>query len=262
MITLGLSPTKLLGEIILHLYELKLIGDSCNEKITIKLSRTNKLWKIAEYICNEFDITLNDTVGKTNLLSREYVDQLNKNRVGCSLNTSFEFINELVNSLGMSTYADNWECRKNIESNDIGISIKYLYPYREEESNAKIEVWVEAIERILKMDKERKIRLIGDDSQILKEYISNNRIEGCKNVVESLDASTKVSAIIGCASGMLTLSKLSSVPYRIFKSPAHHKDEMKKELIGNTLRFSSENQKIICEQVTTEKILKEYIEVC
>ena len=30
---------------------------------------------------------------------------------------------------------------------------------------------------------------------------------------------------------MLTLSKLSSVPYRIFKSPTHHKDEMKKELI-------------------------------
>ena len=54
--------------------------------------------------------------------------------------------------------------------------------------------------------------------------------------------SLKVKSMIGTASGFFTMANLSNKPYVIYKSPEHHKESIKKEVVQNKLPFCSPNQ--------------------
>lgn len=124
------------------------------------------------------------------------------------------------------------------------------------ESNANFSVWREFIES----DEATRVRflLIGSD-RVPEEITSLPNVTSLNeqglSIAEQLACIQNSSAFMGMASGPANSAILSKVPYIIFKHPLHHAEAMKKE-IGDAdhYDFSQENQKIVREYETTERL--------
>ena len=128
--------------------------------------------------------------------------------------------------------------RRRFSGKLVCVHLKNVYPYNLIESNADKAPWVTFFHRHAKEGK-LNFLLLGDDSLPDGMPLSN----GVSRAVDlGLDLATQLALIVyadgflGMASGICTAANFSATPHVIFKHPAHHADEMRKEL-GDADKF-------------------------
>ena len=138
---------------------------------------------------------------------------------------------------------------KTLSPKIITIHLKRVFPFDVNESNAQAEVWAEALKHYLDFTPELDIILVGNDptpTEIeLGPHIRRADDIGL-TLGEQMNLIQNSVGFIGTASGICSGAVFSEVPYFIYKSPGHHKEQIERELKNEeNFPFSTVNQRII-----------------
>ena len=138
---------------------------------------------------------------------------------------------------------------KTLSPKIITIHLKRVFPFDVNESNAQAEVWAKALRYFLDFSTELDVILVGNDPTPA-EIELGPRIRRADdiglNLGEQMNLIQNSVGFIGTASGICSGAVFSEVPYFIYKSPEHHKEQFATELKNEEIfSFSALNQKII-----------------
>jgi hypothetical protein len=138
---------------------------------------------------------------------------------------------------------------KTLSPKIITIHLKRVFPFDVNESNAQAEVWAKALRYFLDFSTELDVILVGNDPTPT-EIELGPRIRRADdiglNLGEQMNLIQNSVGFIGTASGICSGAVFSEVPYFIYKSPEHHKEQFATELKNEEIfSFSALNQKII-----------------
>lgn len=126
-------------------------------------------------------------------------------------------------------------------------------------SNADQSQWAMFFDKIYKKREGVLFYLIGDE--LIDEVIlsKNNVIKFDGNLSEYFSYVCLADAFMGMSSAFCCAAILGSKPYRIWKSPEHHPEEMLSELDSSgQFPFHTQSQKFIQEHETTPKLIAEF----
>ena len=138
---------------------------------------------------------------------------------------------------------------KTLSPKIITVHLKRVFPFEVNESNAQAEVWAEALRYFLDFSTELDVILVGNDPTPI-EIELGPRIRRADDIGltlgEQMNLIQNSAGFMGTASGICSGAVFSEVPYFIYKSPEHHKEQFAMELKNEEIfSFSALNQKII-----------------
>ena len=138
---------------------------------------------------------------------------------------------------------------KTLSPKIITVHLKRVFPFEVNESNAQAEVWAEALRYFLDSSTELDVILVGNDPTPI-EIELGPRIRRADDIGltlgEQMNLIQNSAGFMGTASGICSGAVFSEVPYFIYKSPEHHKEQFAMELKNEEIfSFSALNQKII-----------------
>ncbi len=138
---------------------------------------------------------------------------------------------------------------KTLNPKIITVHLKRVAPFDVNESNAQTQVWGRALKSFLDFVPELDVILVGKDPTAA-EIELNPRITRADELGLTLGEQMKLIqnsvGFIGTASGICSGAVFSEVPYFIYKSPEHHKEQFERELENKkNFTFSMSNQRII-----------------
>ena len=138
---------------------------------------------------------------------------------------------------------------KNLSPKIITVHLKRVPPFDVNESNAQAQIWAEALKSYLNFFSELNVILVGNDPTPAEIELSPRIIRADEiglTLGEQMNLIQNSMGFIGTASGICSGAVFSEVPYFIYKSPEHHKEQFERELENNKdFTFSMSNQKII-----------------
>lgn len=196
-------------------------------------------------------------------IKKPFLNSLNKSKY-----YSLMELNRLIkkhNSLNLSwkpkILAKSKKIRKKFKKILITMHLKYIEPYKENESNISPSFWNKFFD-IYKKETSIDFLILGDDVSYKKIHKQPN-VFWAKKMKISLDNQLCLISLsnqfIGMASGISGAAILSNRPYLIFKNKDHHKKEIKKEIKKNKTFFAKEKQYIFFEKPNLNKIKKHTI---
>ena len=149
------------------------------------------------------------------------------------------------------------QVRRRYAGDLVCVHLKYLPPYRVEESNADPRVWQAFFERHA-VPGVLDFLLLGSDA-LPDEMFT---IPGVSSAaLGEVDLATQLCLVgfadgyLGTASGVATAANFSDVPHVLFKHPLHHPAEMERELgSSDRMVFASPNQLLWRRLVTPEAL--------
>ena len=135
----------------------------------------------------------------------------------------------------------------------IAVHLKYVPPYRVEESNANGSTWQAFFGRHAG-NRRLGFLLLGDDD-LPPDVRINGQVYQAKEIGIGLGVQLSLISMcegfLGLASGICTAANFSDTPHVIFKHPRHHVQEMAKELGSSTqFSFASHRQRLLRTEVT------------
>jgi hypothetical protein len=148
-------------------------------------------------------------------------------------------------------------CRRQFSGKLICVHLRNLPPFGIEESNADGASWMEFFRKYSRPGSMQFV-LLGDDSLPTGMQLTTGVTRA---VDQNVDLSTQLAliaqadAFLGMASGICTAANFSDTPHVIFKHPAHHQQQMIKELGDkNRFPFAASNQQLWRRLATVEAL--------
>lgn len=176
----------------------------------------------------------------------------------CSYKGSMRAFNKLLMGKKLNAVPVNSAVPSFKLNGAINCAVHLKHNPTDSKSNAHFENWCAFFNRMLVKQKSVKFHLVGDDYFPEKLIKMPNVVKLSGSVIDYFLTVTTADAFIGMSSAFSVAAILGNKPYRIWKHPGHHEQEMKLELdCEGQFPFRCFNQRLLIELDSAESLISE-----